>query len=105
MWFRYLVLATESKKQTNLAKDQHKLFKDKIHVIKNNRKDGVKGENDNKTEDGVQTKDCAKAKNDEIIDDVQYSCDEYKNLIDKILKFGLMDGDSQILIIKNLPWK
>ena len=79
-----MVLAAESKKQTNLAKDQHKLFKDKIHVIKNNRKDGVKGEND-------------------IIDDVQYSCDEYKNLIDKILKFGLMDGDSQILIIKNLP--
>ena len=98
-----MLLAAELKKQTNLAKDQHKLFKDKIYVIKSNRKDGVKGENDNKTEEGVQTKDCTKAKNYEIIDDVQFSCDEYKNLIDKILKFGLMDGDSQILIIKNVP--
>ena len=50
-----------------------------------------------------KTKDCTKTENDKIIDDVQYSCDEYKNLIDKILTFGLMDGDSQILIIKNLP--
>ena len=52
-----------------------------------------------------KTKDCTKTENDKIIDDVQYSCDEYKNLIDKILTFGLMDEDSQILIIKNLPWK
>ena len=56
MWFQYLLLAAESKKQTNLAKDPHKLFKGKIHVIKSDRKDGVNGENDNKTEDGVQNK-------------------------------------------------
>ena len=67
------------KKLTNIAKNQHKLFKDKIHVINNNRKDGVKEEN------GVKTEDAVKTKNDKITVDVQYSCHEYKTD-----KFGLM---------------
>ena len=33
------------------------------------------------------------SKHNELIDGVEYSCDEYKNLIDKTFKFGLMDGD------------
>ena len=79
VWSEYLLLAAESKKLTDIAKNQHELFKDKIHVINNNRKDSVKEEN------GVKTEDAVKTKNDKITVGVQYSCHEYKTD-----KFGLM---------------
>ena len=85
-----MLLARESKKLTDIAKNQHKLFKDKIHVINNNRKDGVKEEN------GVKTEDAVKRKNDKITVGVQYFCDEYK-----IDKFGLMDGDLYLTNLDN----
>ena len=74
----YLPLDSELKKQTAIAKDQYKLFKEQISVINNTRED-----------DGVKTED------DELIDDVHYKCisNEYQNSIDNIFKFGLMDAD------------
>ena len=46
-------------------------------------------------EDGVKTEDDVKTKHDEIINDEKYLYigDEYKYLIAKIFKLGLMDGD------------
>ena len=46
---------------SDIAKDQHKLFKDQISIKDNNRTDAVK------TEDGVSTEDS------EVIDNVCYS--------------------------------
>ena len=79
------------KKQTDIAKDQYKLFKDLINVINNNKKDGFKREDGDKTEDG------AKIKDGKIIHEVNYFFigDEYKNLVGKIFKVESMDGDLQ----------
>ena len=44
--FEYSPLGKELKKQTDIAKDQDKLFKDYINVNNSNREDGVRAEND-----------------------------------------------------------
>ena len=92
--FECSLLDSEFKKHTDIAKGQYKFFKDQINVINNNREDDVKVEDGFKTEDG------------EIIGNVhhEYIGDEYKNSIDNIFMFGLMDEDfiSQVLIINNL---
>ena len=44
--FEYSPLGSELKKQTGIAKDQHKFFKDQINANSNNRKDGVKIKDD-----------------------------------------------------------
>ena len=60
-------------------------------------KDGVKLEVGAKTEDGVKTED------DEIINNVGYFFigDEYKNLIGKIFKYGLVNGDVYLTNLDN----
>ena len=64
-------------------------MKDQINNINKNGQDGIK------VEDGVKREDGSKIKDDKIIDDVGYFyiVDEYKNLIYKILKFELINGD------------
>ena len=45
--FEYSPLVSELKRQTDIAKDHYKVFKDQINVINNNnRKDDIKGEDD-----------------------------------------------------------
>ena len=88
--FEYSPLGSELKKQTEIAKDQDKLLKDqKSNVSDNNREDEVKPE-DGKAEDHK-------------IGDVGYSCigDEHKNLISRIFKYGLIDGDLHLIIFYN----
>ena len=50
-----LALGSESKKQTNIAKDQHRFFKDQINAVNksNKNKDGGKEEHGVKTENDV----------------------------------------------------
>ena len=76
-------------KKTDFAKDQYKLFKDQMNVINNNIEDDAKAEDGAKTENGV------KKKHDEIIDIMKYFYigGEYKNVISKLFKFGLLDRD------------
>ena len=59
-------------------KDQYKFFKDQINLNNNNNgKDDIRKEDDGK-----------------ILDvDQSYIYDEYKDVIDNILKFRLRDGD------------
>ena len=44
--FEYSPLGKELKKQTDIAKDQDKLFKDYINVNNSNRENGVRAEDD-----------------------------------------------------------
>ena len=76
-------------KKTDIAKDQYKLFKDQKNVINNHMEDDVKAQ------DGAKTENRVKTKHDEIIDIMKYFYigGEYKNVISKIFKFGLLDRD------------
>ena len=76
-------------KKTDIAKDQYKLFKDQKNVINNNMEDDVKAEDSAKAENGVKTK------HDELIDIMKYFYigGEYKNVVTKFFKFGLLDRD------------
>ena len=60
--FEYSPLDISKKKQTDIAKDQYKLFKDQINIINDNGEDGVKAGDGFKTEDG------------EIIDNLHHNC-------------------------------
>ena len=51
--FEYSALGSDLKKQTGIAKDQYKFFKDEVKVINNNRENHVKVEDSVKTEGGV----------------------------------------------------
>ena len=78
------------KKQTGIAKDQYKSFKDQINVINNNREDDVKTEYGVKTEDNVKIEDDAKSYDEIIMNvDQKYICDEFKNFIAN--NFWIMD--------------
>ena len=75
------------KKQTNIAKDQFKLLKDhQNNVINNNREDHE-----------------VKAEDDKAEDDVRYCYigDEYKNLIDRLIKNELMFGELRLTNFDN----
>ena len=52
-------------------------------------------EDDVKAQDGAKTENRVKTKHDEIIDIMKYFYigGEYKNVINKIFKFGLLDRD------------
>ena len=64
-------------------------------IFNDTREDGVKTEEDGiKTEDGAKTKDGV---------EYFYIGDEYNNLIGKIFKFRLMDGDLHLTNFDN--WK
>ena len=84
--FEYLPLVSKLEKQTDISKSQYKIFKYQINLIDNNR------------EEGVKTEDSVKKEDNEVIDNVGYIYigDEYKNLIDKTCKYGLVDGDLRI---------
>ena len=90
--FEYSPLGKELKKQTDIAKDQDKLFKDHINVNNSSGEDGVRAEDD------------------EIIGDVDdsYIDHKYKDLINKFnneLKendLHLMGIDNQIMNLKIL---
>ena len=69
------------KKQTGIAKDQYKSFKDQINVINNNREDDVK------TEYGVKTEDNVKIEDSKMIDEV------HSRYIDDKKTHGLKDED------------
>ena len=89
--FEYSPLGSGLKKQTSIAKDQYKSFKDQINVVNNKREDRIKAE------DGVETEDG------EIIGNVhhRYFGDQYKNLIANIVKYELMDGDLHLTNFDN----
>ena len=71
-------------RQTGIAKDQYKLFKDQVNVINNNREYDVEAEDNIKTENGV------KAKDGEINDlSYRYMGDKYKDLINNVFNYGL----------------
>ena len=82
---KYSPLGSELKKQTGIAKDRYKFLKVQSNVVNKNGEDGVK------TEDG------------EVVDDVhrKYICDEYKNVITNIFKFGLMNGNLHLRNVDN----
>ena len=73
------------KKQTGIAKDRYKFFKDQMNVINiNNRKDDIK------------------KKDAEIHDEGHgYIGDEYKELTDNIFKSRLRDGDLHLTEFDN----
>ena len=76
-------------KKTDIAKGQHKLFKDQKNVINNHMEDDVKAQ------DGAKTENRVKTKHDEIIDIMKYFYigGEYKNVIAQFFKFGLLDRE------------
>ena len=84
--FGYSTFSSELKKQTDIAKDQYKFYKDQMNVNNNNREDRVEVEND------------------EIKDNVynRYVCNEYKCLINRTYEHELKIKTciSQILIIE-----
>ena len=83
--FEYSPLGSELTKQTGIAKDQYKFFKDKINFISNNN-----------------TKDVNKKEDVEINEvDHGYNGDEYKDLIDIICKSRLKDGKLSLTNIVN----
>ena len=74
-------------KKTDIAKDQHKLFKDQKNVINNHMEDDVKAQ------DGAKTENRVKTKHDEIFMKYFYIGGEYKNVITQLFKFGLLDRE------------
>ena len=77
------------KKQTGIAKDQYKFFKDQINVINNRREDGVKTEVGVKTEDG------------EINVHNKYIDNKYTILINSFFTHGLKDEDLHLTNFDN----
>ena len=86
----YSPLSSELEKQTDIAKDEHKYFKNQTNVIYNNRKDELKAA------DGV------KVEVDEIANvSYFYIGNKSNNLIDKIFKQGLIDRDQHLTNFDN----
>ena len=91
--FEYSPLGKELKAQTDIAKDQYKFFKHQMNV--NNKKDGVKAENEIKTEHDIKAENDIKREENKIIDDEGYSYigKEYNKLIERIFNIELIDSD------------
>ena len=87
--FQYSLIESKLKKQTGIAKDQYKFFKDQINVINNKREDGVK------TEVGVKTEDR------EINVHNKYIDNKYTILINGFFTHGLKDEDLHLTNFDN----
>ena len=68
--FEYATLGSELTKQTDLAKDQYKFFKDQINV-NNNREDDVKTENSDKIVEDMSGKSNVTKECDAILKDIK----------------------------------
>ena len=82
--FEYSPSGSEMKKQTGITKDQYKIFKDQINVL-------------------IALQKMVSKQNGKIIDDVHKKCTgvEYKDLIDNIFTFELMNGNLHLTNFDN----
>ena len=83
-------LGSEFNKQTGIAKDQYNFFKSKINVIKHNRENYYKAEDNVKAEIINNGETDGEIRNHVCHRDIGA---EYKNLIGNTFIFALTDGD------------